>query len=182
VRSIGRILELDALLSFSLTQWAGRHGLQKVARPISHSADSWVWLGGFFFFGILIPSQRCWAGIGFIATFLLASLVFALKALIRRERPQPAHDWIYVLTDEHSFPSGHAARGVFVTMFALHLGRPEIFLGLLVWAMLVSLSRLVLGVHYVSDVLVGMLIGGIWGGLLLDAWPNLISFCGTLGF
>ncbi len=182
MKPIQRILDLDVLVSSALTQWAGRYGLQKIARLISHSADSWAWLGIFLLVGVLVPSRRCWAGIGFGATFLLASLVFVLKALIRRERPQPANDWIYVLTDEHSFPSGHAARGVFIAMLALYLGRPEIFLGLLVWAILVSLSRLVLGVHYVSDVLVGMLIGGIWGGILLEAWPRLISFCGILGF
>lgn len=182
MKRIRRILERDVSLSFVITRWAGQHGLQKIARLVSRSADSWVWLVIFLLVGVLVPSQRCWAGIGFSATFLLASLVFVLKALIRRDRPRPAHDWIYALTDEHSFPSGHAARGVFITMFALHLGRPEIFLGLLVWAILVSLSRLALGVHYVSDVLVGMLIGGIWGGILLDTWPIWISFCGTLGF
>lgn len=181
MKPIQRILELDVLLSCALTQWANRNGLQKFARFISHSADSWVWLGIFLLVGVLVPSQRCWAGIGFGATFLLASLVFVLKVLIRRERPQPANDWIYALTDEHSFPSGHAARGVFITMFALHLGRPEIFLGLLVWAIWVSLSRLVLGVHYVLDVLIGIFIGGIWGGILLNTWPILISFCGILG-
>ncbi|MCX8023679.1 MAG: phosphatase PAP2 family protein [Thermanaerothrix sp.] len=182
MRPIRRILDLDVSVSFALTRWAGQHGLQKIARLISHSADSWVWLGVFLLVGVLVPSLRCWAGIGFVATFLLASLVFVLKALIRRERPQPANDWIYALTDEHSFPSGHAARCVLITVLALHFERPEVILGLVIWAILVSLSRLALGVHYVTDVLVGMLLGGMWGGLVLNYCSILISLCGTLTF
>ncbi len=62
--------------------------------------------------------------------------------------------------DEHSFPSGHTLHAVgFTVIFCTYYPA----LGWVVWPFtaLVALSRIVLGLHYPSDVVVGALIG--WG-------------------
>ena len=62
--------------------------------------------------------------------------------------------------DEHSFPSGHTLHSV---GFAMMLFTYYPALGWIVWPFtaMVALSRIVLGLHYPSDVIVGALIG--WG-------------------
>jgi undecaprenyl-diphosphatase len=86
-----------------------------------------------------------------------------LKSRIGRERPYAAHGGRIICAmaplDRYSFPSGHTLHAVCFTGIACS------YLPLLAWvlvpfALLVALSRLVLGLHYPSDVLAGALIGG----------------------
>ena len=92
-----------------------------------------------------------------------------LKSRIGRERPYSAHGERIVCAmpplDRYSFPSGHTLHAVCFTGIACA------YLPLLAWvlvpfALLVAVSRLVLGLHYPSDVLAGALIGG---GLALSS-------------
>lgn len=177
-----RILAFDAQLSHALGQWSRRSHVRKVARLLSHSADSWVWLIGFLGVGLLDPALRCSAWIGWGIVFSLAVFIYVLKILIRRQRPRPESGWIYLLTDGHSFPSGHAARVMLLVVLSIPIGQPVLVLGLVLWAVLVALSRLVLGVHFVSDVLVGMILGGGWGGVALALYPGMHSICEAWGF
>lgn len=68
--------------------------------------------------------------------------------------------------DEYSFPSGHTLHAV---SFAILLGAYYPALAWVAWpfAALVALSRVVLGLHYPSDVLVGGLIGAATARLVL---------------
>ncbi len=98
-----------------------------------------------------------------VFTVVTAVLVMAIKFTVRRRRPEGEWGGIYRNTDPHSFPSGHAARVVMLAVLALSLG-PAWFATLLVlWAPLVGLARIAMGVHYVSDVVVGMALGGVMG-------------------
>jgi undecaprenyl-diphosphatase len=98
-----------------------------------------------------------------IAAGLAGTLVYKwLKGATERPRPYQACPSIRCLTaplDRFSFPSGHTLHAV---VFSLVATAYYPALGWLVWpfAALVALSRLVLGLHYVSDVLVGALLGG----------------------
>ena len=60
--------------------------------------------------------------------------------------------------DEYSFPSGHTLHAVSFTLIAVHY-YPKLAWLLLPFAVLVALSRVVLGLHYPSDVLAGALLG-----------------------
>ncbi len=98
------------------------------------------------------------------ATMLSATLlIYALKMLVMRERPALwSTQWYW----GSSFPSGHTlASAAFATAAALcvvrvwpHVGRAGVAIAL-PWAALVALSRLVLGVHWPSDVLAALCLG-----------------------
>jgi undecaprenyl-diphosphatase len=55
-----------------------------------------------------------------------------------------------------------------LAVMALGMGPLWLGLLLLVWAPLVSLARVMLGVHYPSDVIVGMVLGTVLGVLVLQ--------------
>ena len=61
-------------------------------------------------------------------------------------------------SDEFSLPSGHTSAAFFFCTF-LCAGFSLAFLPLYLWARCVSLSRVVLGVHYLSDIFIGAIMG-----------------------
>ncbi|MBI9046966.1 MAG: phosphatase PAP2 family protein [Anaerolineaceae bacterium] len=138
---------------------------------LAHSGDSWFWLVGIGL--VWVFGNQPWhdrAAIMGIAVFILAVLVLSLKFTFKRKRPESEWGKIYRNTDPHSFPSGHAARAFLLAVLALGLG-PEWFgLLLIIWAPLVCLARILMGVHYFSDVLGGIIIGSLFGVLML--WVN----------
>ena len=104
----------------------------------------------------------------FIAIVGSSATTYILKHLIERARP------IYQLyfEDGFSFPSGHATTamalyGFLILVIWQHTESNKktkylsiFFLSLLV--ILIGVSRLYLGVHHLSDILVGYLVGFIW--------------------
>ena len=99
---------------------------------------------------------------------LLAVIVLAIKFTIRRRRPEGEWGAFYRSTDPHSFPSGHAARVVLIAVLALGLGPWWLALVLCIWAPLVALARVAMGVHYLSDVVAGALVGAVAGLIALQ--------------
>lgn len=98
-----------------------------------------------------------------IWVIISAGLVLVIKFIIRRRRPKGEWGSIYRNTDPHSFPSGHATRAFLLAALAARLGPPWLAGVLSFWAPLVSLARVVMGVHYLSDILAGGLLGILIG-------------------
>ncbi len=134
---------------------------------LAHSGDSWFW--GLGLIAVLYLGAYEWKFLALwmlIGAMISAVIVFVIKQSVRRSRP--AGDWgqIYRKTDPHSFPSGHASRAVLFAVLAFGLGPIWFAFVLLLWAPCVMLARVAMGVHYLSDVLAGAIIGaGIGGGL-----------------
>ena len=87
------------------------------------------------------------------------------KRTIRRPRPcaVEAHCWARLLPpDQFSFPSGHSITA-FAVAVPLGTFYPALMPGLLFCAVSVALSRILLGMHYLSDVIAGSLAGTILG-------------------
>ncbi|HJW83823.1 MAG TPA: phosphatase PAP2 family protein [Anaerolineae bacterium] len=162
MNALERMLALDHALSARL---AIRRAslLRRAAQVVAHSGDSLVWIA--VGIGLWALNQPRWAARVEITVFALMGMVAALKFAFRRRRPTGQRGRLYLELDAHSFPSGHAARaaGLAVTFGAIE---PALGVGLGVWAALVCLSRVALGIHYVSDVAGGAIVG-IGVGLIL---------------
>jgi membrane-associated phospholipid phosphatase len=137
---------------------ADRPGVLAGARGLSHFGEhslGWLVVAAL---GALLDRQRrqAWllAGIGAVAAHAAAVLI---KRVVRRERPQHPAVAINVGTPSRlSFPSAHATSTTAATLLLAPLT------GLPLPALVVppmALSRLVLGVHYPSDVLTGVAVG-----------------------
>ncbi len=118
------------------------------------------WLGN--------PFWRPWALTVLFAIIGLAVLVLAIKFTIRRRRPEGEWGAWYRATDPHSFPSGHAARAVLIATLAIGMGPGWLAILLCVWAPLVALARVAMGVHYLSDIVAGGVLGAIAGIVILQ--------------
>ncbi|OGO73200.1 MAG: hypothetical protein A2Z49_09775 [Chloroflexi bacterium RBG_19FT_COMBO_56_12] len=168
MKTIQRFLALDERLS-QQSRIAERPGLLRTSAAIlAHSGDSWFWLSGLLVLWLL--GNAYWkerATILIVGILVTAVLVMTVKFTIRRKRPAGEWGAIYRATDPHSFPSGHAARAFLLAVLALGLGPLWLGFLLLVWAPLVSLARVAMGVHYLSDVLAGMLVGVVMGVVVL---------------
>jgi undecaprenyl-diphosphatase len=147
-----------------------------VARFLAHSGDSWFWIAGALIVGVV--GNDAWkyrALVMGLAIILTAAIVLALKFLIHRPRPVGEWGGIYRKTDPHSFPSGHAARALLLSVLGLGLG-PVWFAGLLlVWGPLVAVARVAMGVHYLFDILAGALLGAFLGWVWLQILPPLLQ-------
>jgi membrane-associated phospholipid phosphatase len=119
-----------------------------------------------------LPGRYAWPRSCVITT---AVLVLLVKFSVRRQRPAGEWGQIYRSSDPHSFPSGHAARAAMLAVLAAGLGPAWLAGLLLVWAPLVGLARVAMGVHYLSDVVAGMLalIGLIIQQLHPKVFPQL---------
>jgi undecaprenyl-diphosphatase len=132
----------------------------------TRAGDGWLW--GMIGIAVLLSSDperfRAIEAAGFaVATGIV--LFHKLKRMVGRVRPRDIepHCWAHIVTrDKFSFPSGHSTTAFAV---ALSLGSfyPEIMPVLLVLAANVAVSRVVIGMHYLSDVVVGSGMGVLLG-------------------
>ena len=169
-----KILELDAHYTRRLRIAEKPGWLRSLAILFAHSGDSWFWLvglGALWLFGTEYWKSR--AVILLFSILVTAALVLVIKFTVRRRRPAGEWGEVYRKTDPHSFPSGHAVRAAMLAVLALGLGPVWFGLALLIWAPLVMAARVAMGVHYLSDVLAGAVLGIGIGFLLLYLIPRL---------
>ncbi len=175
---IRRILELDDRLSERLRITNGSR-LRKAAAFFAHSGDSWFWMIGLvlvWLISFFTTREWCYLCILMAACIVVQALfVLSIKFLIRRRRPEGEWGEIYRRGDPHSFPSGHATRAVMLAVIAIGFGPSWLAWVLVIWAPLVCLARIMLGVHYLSDILAGAVLGVLLGWLLpkLMVWVML---------
>lgn len=104
-----------------------------------------------------------------LTALFVAGLYRGMKGLIRRPRPFRRHADIVARVrplDEFSFPSGHTLHAVTFTIIALSY-YPALSWLLVPFTLLIAASRVVLGVHYPSDVLAATGLGAVIAGISL---------------
>jgi undecaprenyl-diphosphatase len=168
-----RLLDADSRYSQQL-RYAERPGpLRRAAIFLAHSGDSWFWGLGLLVVWVLGGPALKQLAVQLLAGIAVTALiVLALKRLIRRARPEGDWGSLYRRTDPHSFPSGHAARMAMLWVLAAVLGPPWLAWLLLLWAPLVALARVAMGVHYLSDVIGGALLGVVIGVALASVFAR----------
>lgn len=121
----------------------------------------------------------------FIALALCIFLTDQSCNLIKHsvQRPRPSHepglceqvhlvakpDGTLYRGGPYSFPSSHAANSMAMALFVIFYlseKRKWVIVGMLLWVLLLSYSRIYLGVHYPSDLMAGWIIGACWATLL----------------
>lgn len=122
--------------------------------------------------------------LGLFALFLSDILVISLKYVIAEPRPFLALPNVDLLTpaSDSSFPSGHTASS-FATALVIGLKyyrRPEgnnswLIYPLLIFAVMVGISRVYVGVHYPYDVIFGALLGIICALLVFKYGDNILD-------
>jgi membrane-associated phospholipid phosphatase len=168
------ILTFDKEASGRLRLTPGEGILWYPAVFFAHSGDSWFWMAGLGFLWLFGNEEwRFRAASVAVCIVIQALVVFVIKFTIRRSRPKGEWGAIYRNTDPHSFPSGHATRAFLLVSLFYGLGPQMAFLVVLAWAPLVSLARVLTGVHYISDVVAGMALGLVFGWLMLYLIPWL---------
>lgn len=128
----------------------------------TRGGDGWLWyaLGIILFFygGAHRFDAIAAAGAAALAGIFLFRVI---KKTSHRQRPchiEP-HCWSSVLPpDRYSFPSGHSITA-FAVAISVGLFYPQLMLWLLTAAVLIAASRIILGMHFLSDVLVGSALG-----------------------
>jgi undecaprenyl-diphosphatase len=124
--------------------------------------DGWIWcsigitlllFGGEMRFTAVLASATAEAA--------TVALFRVLKNASKRKRPcqLEAHCWAHVLPpDQFSFPSGHAM-SAFAIAIPLSIFYPQLQAVLVALSLSIAVSRVILGMHFVSDVVVGSLLG-----------------------
>jgi undecaprenyl-diphosphatase len=158
----------DDRLDGRVSAWVPPRWFRIWMRWATRLADGWLWL---CLAAILLtaggPSLRALA-IGAVAAAVNNVLLVFLKRRYRRPRPcdvRPHPLFADVKPpDPFSFPSGHSMNACAVcTVLALHF--PLLAPLLAVLAASIAASRVVLGMHYVSDVVAGSALGTMVGVL-----------------
>ncbi len=179
--SFRSLLELDARFSDELRVAEKPGILRTLAIFLAHSGDSWFWvlvLAVSWFFSNSI--WKHWEVVEFFGILGLAGVVLVIKYLVRRKRPEGEWGGIYRNTDPHSFPSGHAARAFLIAVVASALAPSWLVALLWIWAPLVALARVAMGVHYLSDVVAGAVLGIVVAVIGLQFYPLMVAWLGPL--
>jgi undecaprenyl-diphosphatase len=143
-------------------RWAAQRALVRFFGIVSRLGDGAFWYALMATLALLGGGHGRIAALHLAVTGLAAALLYRqLKHWTRRPRPFRAHHEIVAHVaplDEFSFPSGHTLHAVSFTIVALAYF-PLLAPLLVPFTLLVGASRVVLGLHYPSDVLAATLIG-----------------------
>jgi undecaprenyl-diphosphatase len=167
----------DRKLMLRVNRWEAPQWIRRWMLLASKGGDGWLWSVIGLILLLFGGSQRYDAlTAGFEAVGVSQITFFVLKRVIGRERPcaiEP-HCWSLLLPpDRFSFPSGHTMTA-FAIALALGLYYPSLLIGLVFCAASVGASRVILGLHYLSDVVVGVLIGSAIGIAMAEWGPRYI--------
>ena len=148
--------------------------ITNTAIPISIASPLMMYTIGLIQKDSLIKHKALFIGETFLAS---AFVTIASKSIFKRDRPYVTHPSIQPLSVEgsYSMPSAHTS-SAFATATSLSMAYPKWYVVVpsFVWASSVGYSRMHLGVHYPSDVLVGALVGSGSAVLMYKAnqWLN----------
>ncbi|MDA0225598.1 MAG: phosphatase PAP2 family protein [Proteobacteria bacterium] len=158
-----RLLGYDLQLCLRMNRAAGKRWVLAPLRAVSRVGDGVFW---YVLMLTLLFADRTthWPVVHMAVAGLACTLLYrVLKRCTLRPRPYQVHPRVVARAaplDHFSFPSGHTMHAVAFTLVCLAY-YPALAWLLVPFTLLVAVSRVVLGLHYPSDVLAGALLGAI---------------------
>ncbi|OZG70666.1 phosphatase PAP2 family protein [Hahella sp. CCB-MM4] len=151
--------DIELQLCRQAIQWSRHHGLEPFFRGVSRLGDGAFWYG---VIAVVLLLEGTSAALLTTIAGLASTIIYKLlKGWLVRERPYITHSGIECaakVLDRYSFPSGHTLHAVCFTVLLTYIN-PILGLIVLPFTLCVALSRVVLGLHYPSDVGAGSVIG-----------------------
>lgn len=135
-----------------------RH-IVSISRWVSRTADGYLYAFAALMAGYLARWDI--VSILIVAFLVERTCYFLLKNQLKRNRPPqviPGYQSIVQPADQFSFPSGHTSAAFLVCTIGIAYD-PVYWLLLLIWAPTVGISRVMLGVHFPTDVVAGSILG-----------------------
>ncbi|GAA5079828.1 phosphatase PAP2 family protein [Lysobacter panacisoli] len=174
-----RLIANDSGWCLRVNRWGERGRSRSYFALVSRLGDGVFW---YVLMGALIVIDGLdglAASAHLAATGVIALTLYKLlKRWTRRPRPfasdQRIHAWVAPL-DEFSFPSGHTLHAVAFSLVAI-AHYPVLAWVLVPFTASVAASRVVLGLHYPSDVLAATAIGTTLAGVSLWLVPGVSLF------
>lgn len=161
------VQSMDANIVRKLTSFHGANSLVDSFAAFVSSYSS-VFFAAAFFAAIVFACffrRKERAGLILSAALIMPAVIIVnhfIRSLVSRPRPFEAVEGILPLVCHfpgHSFPSNHAAAS-FAVACLIYMVKPAAGIVFFVLSFLVSFSRVYAGLHYPSDVLVGMALAG----------------------
>lgn len=165
-----RFGEREQAWCLAANRWGGRRAVRAYFRIVSRLGDGAFWYALMLALVVLDGWRGAWAAAHMALVGLVGTLLYRrLKHWTRRPRPFACdlriHAWVAPL-DEFSFPSGHTLHATAFTLVACS-HYPALAWILLPFSLSVAASRVVLGVHYPSDVAAAAVIGLLLAGITI---------------
>src|SRR5208283_5052889 len=162
----GYIQNRDHRVMRRVNRWKAPRWIRYWMIAATRIGDGWLWYSLALILLVAGGPNRYAAVTAAACAALAGVLVFkVLKKISHRQRPchlEP-HCWSRVLPpDRFSFPSGHSITAFAITV-CVGLFYPQLQDALLFVALCIAVSRIILGMHFLSEVITGSAIGAALG-------------------
>ncbi|CAH0541449.1 phosphatase PAP2 family protein [Vibrio marisflavi] len=162
MRTLDPIVKFDfAFSSFCLCHRFNQQ-VASISKAVSHTGDGHLYIVMAVLASVIDkPNGAMFFAVGLLAFAFELPTYIAIKKIFKRRRPGQFSSLLpsfITPADQYSLPSGHTAAGFVMATLIGHF-YPAMFSFAVVWALAIGASRILLGVHFFSDIILGAALG-----------------------